>query len=144
MNEYEVNCIMRILAKFAYAHVSSNPDLVRNRDNGGWTRIYECYESLKEGVPETMERTVFFAKFANIEYSSAVLTVRKMEPILKQHIVKCLLHMARYHQTDIAGGIFTCFGDLKDTLNLLEEIAIETQIMTLDLQQKIKYAREYQ
>lgn len=128
MTEYEVNCILRVLAKVCYSKVSSNPDLLVEREDLGYTaaKMYTCYQSLEAKAPETMLKTDFLAKFISINYDEAAKVVSRLDTGIKQHIVQCLLHMT---SLDIVSGAFT----QETTLNLIEGIALEANIMDASL-----------
>lgn len=109
---------------------------MEEREDLGYTvgKIYTCYQSLDANAPETMLKTDFFAKFAHINYDTAAKVVSQLDTCIKQHIVQCILHMT---SLDIVYGSFCN----ETTLNLVEEIAVETNIMDANLRKIINASR---
>lgn len=142
MTDYEVNCIMRVLAKFACSHITTSLDLCKVRDNRAIDRLYDCYFRLKPDAPITLQNLEIFTRLAQIDYTTAISVVRELTPKIKQDIVNCLLHMAQYQPITSFMGVFGYWGDPQENIMLLEEIAIEARIMTDNLRMIIKSEKD--
>lgn len=142
MTDHEVNCIMRVLAKFACSHISTNLDLCKVRDNRAIDRLYDCYFRLKPDAPITLQNLEIFTRLARVDYTTAISVVRGLNSNVKQEIVNCLLHMTRYQPITSFMGVFGYWGDPQENIMLLEEIATEAQIMTDNLRMIIKSEKD--
>ena len=146
MTSHEINCTLRVLAKLCYSKVSTNPDLLQERDNMAWTRIYDCYQELDPTAPTQMTKGDFLLKFANISYKEAANIVSKFSRQNKDIVIDCILFSLRFNaQLGIGGGMLEK-SEVADAVKLAQQIIKEAQLENNDWKNAImitSYAQQY-
>ena len=128
MNSYQINCTLRVLAELGYSKVSANPDLLQERDNMSWTRIYDCYQDLHPTAPSQMTKVDFLLKFANISYKEATDIVSKLSRKDKDKVIDYILFSLRFREPLGIGGGMLEKSEVADAVRLAQQIIKDTKI----------------